>query len=236
MDPNLKNKIMKLNNEELIQFMMDERPPEYWDLYDKRNLYEQPGISSTDLNERLKVTADEQLLAAWLREGFNAPFLLKFPLVRDLMKNIQNQSKLSLDKLIRELKLTNFQKKLSSLGFDSHTYFRHLKENPKSKGRGKNKSSSQNNQSPTREDSRENETKINAIVTRGQARKNQFLHNLIKNQLKGQEKFPNNFDNNPPRVWDELQKQEEYKKKKFRNYSPNFQYSPPPPLKISHHD
>ena len=174
---------MKLNNEELIQFMMDERPPEYWDLYDKRNLYEQPGISSTDLNERLKVTADEQLLAAWLREGFNAPFLLKFPLVRDLMKNIQNQSKLSLDKLIRELKLTNFQKKLSSLGFDSHTYFRHLKENPKSKGRGKNKSSSQNNQSPTREDSRENETKINAIVTRGQARKNQFLHNLIKNQL-----------------------------------------------------
>jgi len=236
MDPNLKDKIMKLNNEELIQFMMDERPPEYWDLYDKRNLYEQPGISSTDLNERLKVTADEQLLAAWLREGFNAPFLLKFPLVRDLMKNIQNQSKLSLDKLIRELKLTNFQKKLSSLGFDSHTYFRHLKENPKSKGRGKNKSSSQNNQSPTREDSRENETKINAIVTRGQARKNQFLHNLIKNQLKGQEKFPNNFDNNPPRVWDELQKQEEYKKKKFRNYSPNFQYSPPSPIKISHQE
>merc|ERR1711954_129035 len=96
--------------------------------------------------------------------------------------------------------------------------------------------SSQNNQSPTREDNRENETKINAIVTRGQARKNQFLHNLIKDQLKGQEKFPNNFDNNPPRIWDELQKQEEHKKKKFRNYSPNFQYSPSPPIKISHQE
>merc|ERR1711973_709327 len=61
-------------------------------------------------------------------------------------------------------------------------------------------------------------------------------HNLIKNQLKGQEKFPNNFDNNPPRIWDELQKQEEYKKKKFRNYSPNYHYSPPPPIKISHQE
>ena len=52
-----------MSNDELVAFMLDTRPSEYLDLYDKRDYYKQTGFTTKYLKEA--VDNESQLYAFW---------------------------------------------------------------------------------------------------------------------------------------------------------------------------
>ena len=68
-----------MSNDELVAFMLDTRPSEYLDLYDKRDYYKQTGFTTKDLKEAVKLTDNESQLYAFWEKAWIVLIFLNYP-------------------------------------------------------------------------------------------------------------------------------------------------------------